>query len=235
MSITRIRTIIHIGQHKTGTTSIQHFLRFNKTALSKRGLYVPDVIANHNNTSHYMLNVYALNKNRFSSIKKRLLDAGPEDYLSRIDPLLKRDIKHHYKLAREQNCRDVLWTNEGLFLLNSIEEHKRLRDLFEPYSASVVCVCCFRDVDSYKKSYIRQLADEGIHPSPDKNSCHYLEHDSWLFDYAGKIKMLEAIFDRVIIYPYHAKDGVGDFMRTIGYTANHTGPVRLNVTDYTQA
>jgi hypothetical protein len=43
--------ILHIGRHKTGTSSIQHFLTYNREALAKRGLIYPKPkrgVAHHN-------------------------------------------------------------------------------------------------------------------------------------------------------------------------------------------
>ena len=150
---TKLRTIIHIGQHKTGTTSIQSFLRSNKIELANKGLYVPDCIVGYEHPSHFILNVYALNKNRYSPMKEMLLKGKTEEYFAGLGQELEKDISTHYLNANNKGCKDIIWSNEGLYLLNSIDEYKRLRDLFDKYSISVICVCCFRDVKSYKKSY----------------------------------------------------------------------------------
>jgi hypothetical protein len=59
-----MRTIIHVGQHKTGTTSIQHYLRRNSRVLNGMGLYIPDKIIGFEAASHFILNVYSLNDDR---------------------------------------------------------------------------------------------------------------------------------------------------------------------------
>jgi hypothetical protein len=227
-----MRTIIHIGQHKTGTTSIQHFLQQNKINLSENGLYVPESIAGHNNPSHYILNVYALNENRFSSMKELLIRTKPKEYFYELRQKLDEDISKHYRLAKDQGCKDVIWSNEGLYLLNSFEEYSRLYELFSKYSSSTVCVCCFRDINSYKKSYSQQLEKQGIAPSDDINSYRYLKHDSWLFDYSGKIKMLNEVFDQVITFSFNQQDNVKTFMEQIGYSTDNTEFIRLNVSKY---
>ena len=68
-----MRTFVHVGQHKTATTSIQYFLRRNAEMLLKRGLYVPDKLAGFGNPSHFALNVYSLDRKRMSSMKEKLL------------------------------------------------------------------------------------------------------------------------------------------------------------------
>ena len=148
-----MRTIIHIGQHKTGTTSIQHYLKSKQLELAKEGLYVPDGLVGFENPSHFILNVYALNQNRSSSTKDKLLATRGPGYIAGLRQNLRDDIAKHYQNAKTQGCKDVIWTNEGLYLLRREEEYERLLELFVEFSSEVVCICCFRDVESYKFSY----------------------------------------------------------------------------------
>ncbi|MCG2585208.1 hypothetical protein [Massilia sp. TS11] len=228
---TLVRTIIHIGQHKTGTTSIQHFLQHNKAKLASAGLYVPESIAGHYDPSHYILNVYALNENRYSPMKEHLSKTMPKEFFQGLRAQILADIHRHYMQAESLGCKDVIWSNEGLYLLNSTEEYKRLRDLFSPYSSEIECVCCFRELASYKRSYAQHLTKLGLTPSEDTDSYRYLASDSWLFDYAGKEQLLEKVFDRVISFPYNPEDNVKSFMDQIGYPVDDTASIRLNVSE----
>ena len=225
-----MRTIIHIGQHKTGTTSIQHFLRQHREDLAGRGLYVPDSVAGHDNPSHYILNVYALEEDRYSTVKETLLKIKPKEYFLELQRELRRDVSRHYELAQKLGCRDVIWSNEGLYLLNSISEYVRLRELFDPYSSSVVCVCCFREVESYRKSYIQQLEKQGLTPSENTDSYRYVEEDSWLFDYSRKMGILNEVFDQLITFDYNKQDNVKSFFEEIGYPVGNAESIRLNET-----
>ena len=181
-----MKTIIHIGQHKTGTTSIQRFLQDNKITLTKNGLYVPSKIAGYNYPSHFILNVYALADDRYSSKKEKIIAEKGKHYLSELKIVLKKDIEQIYKDALYKKCDKVLWSNEGLYLLNTVTEYKRLKQLFSEYSTEIEVVCCFRDVKSYRESYIKQLGKQKISLSNNPDSCRYFEPDSWLFDYERK-------------------------------------------------
>jgi len=224
-----MRTIIHIGQHKTGTTSIQNFLRNKRRGLAKEGLYVPDSLVGCDNPSHFLLNVYSLHKNRFSSTKEKLLATNPPEYFVDLEARLRNDISKHYRIADQQGCRDVIWSNEGLYLLNSPEEYKRLFDLFAKHSSVIVCVCCFRDVESYRTSYMKQLMRQRIGFSEDKDSYRYVKPDSWLFDYKRKEEILKQVFENVICFPYNEENNVKCFMGQIGYSAADADAIRLNV------
>ena len=226
----KLRTLVHIGQHKTGTTSIQHYLKDNRLNLIKDGLYVPNSICGYDNPSHFILNVYSLNKNRYSSMKELLLETKNQEYFFNLKKCLEKDISRHYQQAISKGCKDVVWTNEGLYLLNSTDEYNRLVELFSGYSSEVVCVCCFREVEAYRKSYIQQQQGVGKINSEDKDSYRYLNADSWLFDYERKKKILREAFAKVISLPYNSRDMIKPFMETVGYSASNHESIRLNVT-----
>jgi hypothetical protein len=54
------RVIVHIGQHKTGTTSLQHWLSTNREALAADGVCYPNATIGHG-VGHHLLKDLALN------------------------------------------------------------------------------------------------------------------------------------------------------------------------------
>ena len=225
-----MKTIIHIGQHKTGTTSIQKFLQDNRNSLAKNGLYVPSRIAGYHNPSHFILNVYALAEDRYSSKKEKFIAVKGKQYLSKLEIDLKKDIENIYKDALYNKCNRVIWSSEDLYLLNSEAEYKRLINLFSEYSTEIEVVCCFRDVRSYRESYIKQLSKQKILPSNNPDSHRYVETDSWLFDYKRKKNLLSEVFNKCTYFLYDPNDNVKKFMETIGLNTIGAGSYRLNVT-----
>lgn len=166
-------------------------------------------------------------------MKEKLLKREPKSYISELNIQLANDIQRHYHLAKAQECIDVIWSNEGLYLLNSIEEYIRLRNLFDIYSKKITVICCFRDKVSYKRSYTQQLIKQGIEFDEIIDSYKYVKDDSWLFDYEKKIEILHSVFDEVITYAYDPQDNVSTFLEQIGYQTHIAEPLRLNVTDLT--
>jgi len=226
-----MRTLIHIGQHKTGTTSIQHYLQKYRQALAKAGLYVPDTLLGFTNPSHFLLNVYALDADRDSTAKIMLRESVDPGFYDTLESRLQQDIARHYERARDQGCRDIIWSNEGLYLLNSTTEYQRLKGLFAKYSEQLTCLCCLRDKASYLDSYRRQLHSLNLPLSDDPRSTRYLEPDSWLVDYEGKQKLLNAVFEDTLILEYNPQDMVKTFLDAIGYEpVGDTGALRLNTT-----
>ena len=74
--------------------------------------------------------------------------------ISKIKQTLKKDVEMIYEDAHSQNCNQIIWSNEGLYLLNSLKEYGRLKSLFQKLSNQIEIVCCFREIDSYKKIFL---------------------------------------------------------------------------------
>lgn len=225
-----MKTVIHIGQHKTGTTSIQRYLQDNREALAQYGLYVPSKIAGYSDPSHFILNVYALEENRYSSMKEKIIRDKGVKYLKELGTELKKDIRNIYNEASSKKCSRVVWSNEGLYLLNTETEYKRLIDLFSEHSNEVDVVCCFRDLESYRESYKKQLAKQNISPSNNPDSYRYLGPDSWLFDYEKKKDLLSQVFDKCTYFSYDPKDNVTKFLQAIHINSLGNTNLRLNET-----
>jgi hypothetical protein len=229
-----MRTIIHIGQHKTGTTSIQRFLQDKRSALARHhALHVPSEIAGYSNPSHFILNVYALAEGRFSSKKEEIISSKGAGYLSRLEIELNQDIARVYNEALQNKCRKVIWSNEGLYLLNSKTEYKRLYNLFAKYSSEIEVVCCFRHVEAYRESYKKQLLKQKISFSDNPDSYRYLEPDSWLFDYKRKRDLLSQVFDCCTYFSYNPNDNVANFFNSIHINGISASDYRLNATSDT--
>jgi hypothetical protein len=204
-------------------------LYYRRAELAKEGLYVADSLVGYDNPSHFSLSLYSLNQDRMSSAKDFIPETKEPGYYLELKRHLEVDILRHYQEALKLGCKDVVWSNEGLYLLNSTEEYQRLFDLFDDVSSEVTCLCCFRDVESYKSSYIEQLAAQEIPASDDEDSYRYINDDSWLFDFDRKKQLLDQVFDRSIVFSYTREDMVKKFMDKIGYSSTYGDTVRINI------
>ena len=155
---------------------------------------------------------------------------GNANYLSQLSCNLKNDISKHYQQANEAGCTDIIWTNEGLYLLNSVEEYTRLYDLFAPHSDEIICVICFREIEAFKLSYKKQLEKQGIPFSEDQDSYKYIKNNSWLFNYKYKNKILKAVFgENIHSLNYDPVNMIMNFMDTLGYPVSDDKGLRLNI------
>jgi len=223
-----MKTLVHIGQHKTASTSIQNTLVNNRGLLLQAGLWYPTELLGIDFPSHYPLNIYSLDEGRYSHKKAKLLKNNPQQ-IKVIMAELVDAIEKQYKMARANGCHTVLWSNEGLYLLNSLHEYQQLYDLLMPYSDELTVICCFREISSFKKSYIEQLYKSGFQPSKDSDSFCYVEPDSWLFDYQRKEKLLDAVFlNNTVVFDYVNSGMVQLFLQKIGFPQLKLEELRLN-------
>lgn len=225
-----MKTIFHIGQHKTATTSIQFFLHKNRAQLiEKEKVYYPSVIGGRQDYSHYMLNVVCLAQERLSFKKEQLIKTMGSNAVDSVLTQVKLDIQTAYEEAERRGCEYVLFSNEGLYTLNSLEEYMNLRNLVSAYSTHTTAVCCFRDKVDYRESMLAQIRKAGQKPSTDKDHYLYLEWDSFYFDYAKKRELLATVFDSQIYYSYRSDSGVKGFLEALKMNTISCEEERLNV------
>jgi hypothetical protein len=228
----KMRTFIHIGQHKTATKSIQHYLKRNREYYIEKGLYFPNSLMGYEQPNHFLLNVASLNEDRFSTKKKKLFESKAPIFFKSLPQNLDNSIKQIYLDAKKNNCNDVIWSSEGLYLLNSKEEYQRLKGLIFKYSKNITIICTFREKKSFQISYLNQLQKKGLKPSDNKDSYRYLKDDSWLLDYERKKHLLNEVFNANTIYiNYCPIDMIKKFFSAIGYETVGETSLRLNVSD----
>jgi hypothetical protein len=154
--------MIHIGTHKTGTTSFQTWAEQHATDLSYfTGMFGPN---------HYELALACTRLDRNMTPQRRHFDW--------CVPGWRESVKVH---VRAQTSHDLLVSCEDLSLFRYADEIERLQSLFHPLDLEVVVV--LRDPVQFLRSYRGQLERMGFPPSPHRESFAYTEDDSWLIDY----------------------------------------------------
>lgn len=202
-----METFIHLGQHKTGTTSIQSFLLKNKAALEVQRIFIPTDFMGRKTANHYELNLVTLADQR-SSPMKDAFNGSLENLKGKVE----NEIDLIYKLCINKNCNKVLFSNEGLSLLRHYEEYQALYNLFSKYSIKVSVVICLRAEKEFKSSWASQLKRMGlVEEKNDKNSYRYLGDDSWLFKWQDRLAVMSQIFDKLIVYKYKKISSIHSF------------------------
>ncbi|MEM8770016.1 MAG: hypothetical protein AAGD92_00065 [Pseudomonadota bacterium] len=216
-----MKVIIHIGSHKTGTTSIQKALqKHHALLLSDYNLYTVRSFLGSTNASQWQLNVAALEEHRFSP--RKWIDENWRD-ADRIEQLrlnVSREIRAHIRKAEEQGAAACVFTNEGLFLLRFVSEWRRLQSFFVDCECELILV--LRDRQSFRQSYMQQLDRMNISLSANSDSFAYVEEKSWLFDYDGKVRLLRSVFGpaSVRVLQYEPKKMVSIFFSALGIVDN---------------
>jgi hypothetical protein len=168
---------VHLGTHKTGTTSIQRCLAANSQLLKGQGYDLYHGTHLHG-ANHVEMHLSCLRPERDSFVKLRHPQA---------------DYGEAFRAATTQRIWDFLdsssqphqiFTNEGMSWLRFADEMERLRDLLQADRRAICFILYLREPKSFAASYRRQIYKvPGRAESKDPASVCYIEDDSWLLDY----------------------------------------------------
>ena len=167
------RVLVHIGTHKTGSTSIQEFLRdHNDDLLATVGASFPEGFLIPG--LHSELPLLSIRAGRSWSARIRFPETQTATWLAAAE-------RHVRSRVQSTDFEVLVYSHEDLSYLRFDDEFVRLRELFAPRDVTVVVV--LRDKTDFLRSYREQLSAMGFEPSDDPTSFAYVEPDSWLLDY----------------------------------------------------
>lgn len=158
---------VHIGTHKTGTTSFQNWGDANRSEIQR-------------------LTGYRFYESRWSGahVEFPILSLRPElDMPARkvhcVTPEVEQEMRDH--IRSQLNGEDLIISAEGLSFIRFAEEVERLRELLDPYDLDFIVVQ--RERDDFLRSYTQWMKALNIEPSDDPESSRYLGTDSWILDF----------------------------------------------------
>lgn len=176
------KSIVHIGFHKTGSTSIQHFLAANRPVLEQNGYWFYS--GKHEDLNHLELHAATMRAERTSTFKNKSSINFDEQYLS--------DTKASLDNFFDQfESGTAIFSAEGLSLLRYADEAKRLAWLLQ---SDVRIVVYLRNLEDYRRSHTKQLKSAGYTNVKDKDSHAYMQEDSWMFDYELRLRPYRETF-----------------------------------------
>lgn len=222
--------LLHIGTHRTGTTSIQGFLRDqNDELLARSGLHYPAGFLLP--TVHVELPLLTIRPDRMWPARLRFPATQRRSWQAAAKA-------HVRETIRTADHDQLVYVHEDLSYLRFEDELERLADLFAGCSLRIVVF--LRQPSSFLPSYRSQLLATGFEPSDDPTSFAYLAADSWLLDYdalaAGYCRQFGASNVHVLDYDDAvARDGsvIPAFCDVLGIPRASLPPLdryRLNAT-----
>lgn len=176
--------IVHIGFHKTGSTSIQHFLQMYRDRLKAYGYWFYS--GQHINKNHVELHAAAMRSERESTFKLKSKLEFNEQYFLNTKARLSDFFK---KVGRNS----AIFSAEGLSLLRYSDETERLASML---MNNVSIIAVLRNEKDYRRSHSSQLKSVGFSDITDRDSHAYMEEDSWMFDYELRLKSYRETFGR---------------------------------------
>jgi hypothetical protein len=199
---------LHIGTHKTGSSTLQSFLETKRRTLDRCGFDVYSGFVLPEN--HIELYLVPLEPGRDSLALTSLK-------LGSLEELRTRALEHMRGFRQNRRNPNAIFTNEGLSLLRSPAELKRLRDLLDTGDEEVQVILVQRHPADYLEAYRKQILKvPGRKPSSDPKSSLYVERDSWLADFEQLRSVYEAEFGKVRIVDYDAEvSACGDVLPAV--------------------
>lgn len=179
---------IHLGTHKTGTTSIQRCLADNCQLLRGRGYDVYHGVHLHG-ANHVEMHLSCLRPERDSFIKLRNPQA---DYGEGFRAAIIQRVRGFLASSPQPH---QIFSNEGMSWLRFPDEMERLRDLLQADHRAICFILYLRERKSFAASYRRQIYKvPGRTASKDPESVCYIEDDSWLLDYNALLSTYRSAF-----------------------------------------
>lgn len=199
--------ILHIGTHKTGSTTVQSYLKANQRSLAKnhidffQGSFIPE--------NHIELYLSCIERDR-DTLAQHTMEIGG------LDALFEQTRRRVTEFISQSSASTIIFSTEGLSLLRSREELDRLVQIFDPKTHRVRVVCVLRDKSDYLAAYRKQILKvPGRRFSDNPRSALYVEPDSWLVDYDRLLTSYRKAFGEssVLTVDYnHEVDEGGDIL-----------------------
>lgn len=185
--------VLHVGTHKTGTTSIQRFLGHNRALLHQhdadffRGRFM--------GANHVELHIAAMRADRMSPVKCNLRLTPTDEFVHETAEAVRAFIER-------SPSRTLIFSAEGLSYLRFAGEMEVLKSILGQNPTKIVIA--LRDKADFLRSYTRQLQKQGFATSSEQGSFAYVEDDSWLVDYDALVDAYSAAFgsENVIVMNY---------------------------------
>jgi hypothetical protein len=191
----RRRVILHVGTHKTGTTSIQTYLRDNARRFEKYGVgFYPGLLHREN---HLELPMVTQRRGRTSASRSRYPNLD-------LDELTDRTRKQIAKFLSDRSLHTFIFSSEDLSMLRHADETSALSALFDA-DIDVEVLLYLRNKRSYLESYTHQLTKMGIPFSNDPQDFNYVKEDTWLLDYETLIMAYASSFRSIRVMSYEAE------------------------------
>lgn len=190
----RIRVYLHIGLHKTGTTSFQKYCRDNHEAMLGQNLVWYRPMVDELNAHEVSLSVL-----RDGVMPVPSWYTNPADVSRRLQQIIDA-----------HPGKDLLVSAEALSFIRTEVECERLRSLFgeRVKDCDFVVLVVMREREDWWQSYSNEIMKTPLGPSRDPVSYRCLQQPSWLTDFEGLLDAYRRQFDDVRTITYCKSDTI---------------------------
>jgi hypothetical protein len=198
--------IIHIGTHKTGSSSFQEWLSKNPKNLKQAGIHFFNGLSSRSN--HAELAECSL-RSKIETTNKIM---GSFKGFQNLREMIIENIANTVSIVPEKK---ILFSSENLSLIRTKDECERLASLF-PSGVTFTILVVIREKEDFLKSYKNQIVKDGWGISGNPNSAHYIEGDNWLLDFEILISSFEKHFGNIRVFQYKREGLISEMLDFLG-------------------
>ena len=200
--------VLHVGLHKTGSTSIQSWLRDHEELLCQYGIWFPRGWLQLNN--HFELPLAFMRLDRMTNARRRSDEWRSAEWRAGLVRQVRSALVRHPAETTVLSAENLSW-------LRYDDEFEPLRELV----GDAEIVMFIRNPDDLLASLHRHFHKNGFEGvSDDPDAYNYVKPDSWLVDFDSRIADWKRWFTRVQVLDYDleaARDGsIAAFVRSLG-------------------
>lgn len=196
------RVYLHVGLHRTGTTSFQYSLLENESLLRKHKIEIYKPV-------NRKINASELGEAVLNADKKNLGAKHRDDLFLEV-----RSKIHDY--LEKSNLESLLISGEDLSYIRTDKECSRLKSLFDSEVLEFIILLVLRDPESWFASYRNKINELGEGGTPENNSRAFLDPGGWLTDFNQLINVMKSHFDHVVVLDYNEEDSLSGLYRSMG-------------------
>jgi hypothetical protein len=211
---------LHFGCHKTGSTSLQMFLKENKSYLNQNNFDIMNTFAGRDiDLSLFCLRKSILNFTNPSFSKTKILYKNI---------LFKIKITLFFLFTKENN---FIFSDEGLDYIRTQKEIDNIKSLF-PSKYKIIPILIIRDKKDWINSWRNYLISIGLIDHLNRDSPYFSGDSSWYFKINLLIDLININFKKVIYIEYE-HNVIPSFLKSIGLKPPKNCNFKLNKTKYT--
>lgn len=186
-----INCYLHIGTEKTGTTSIQNFLFYNKNALSKNGVYISDkfgTITNYLIPTFFKSSIDSLEWNLGISNKNE-----KEKYFIDFKQIFSEEVSK----AKKTHDKFIITSEHLHSRLNLKKDIKSLYNFLNLFFKNVFVICYFREqLSASISSYSTALKSKQVYSINEFLNDIFFGKKKYFFNYIRIADNWSNIFDK---------------------------------------
>lgn len=213
------KLFLHIGTPKTGTTTLQSFLNYNRGRLKEKGIFVPELLGKQ---SHILLTAYAQNDDIFNTRHRRVANINNHEQLYQFRKKLSRDFSRAIKNISDSDVTVISSESLSNKLTDEVSV-SRVKKFLNNWFDEITIVLYLRRQDKRAVSDF----DQSIKAcAPRKNFFFKIDSSEklpWSYNYLGIYKLWKTVFPEAnfIVRVFERsrlidEDIVSDFFNIIG-------------------